>query len=53
LTRTNLSNTCGLNILFKKMAGDNKPAEGGNGVKPAAAKEREGADGQVSRHKNR
>jgi hypothetical protein len=35
------------------MAGDDKPAEGGDGAKPAAAKDREGATGQVSRHKNR
>jgi hypothetical protein len=32
------------------MAGDDKPANGGNGAKPAAAKDREGAAGRVSRH---
>jgi hypothetical protein len=35
------------------MAGDDKPAEGGDGTKPAAARDREGAAGRVSRHKNR
>jgi hypothetical protein len=35
------------------MAGDDKPTESGDGTKPAAAKDREGAAGRVSRHKNR
>jgi hypothetical protein len=35
------------------MAGNDKPAKGGDGTKPTAAKDREGAAGRVSRHKNR